>query len=136
MGAKFQFPIKKVLNHLEHAFFNLFFVVGRFNVFANLAQTIFLDILFCSEEEFALPCSLCNILIDINSYQDPHFSDVVKKRAKRKIARSAKETDNGIQISYLRIVLQDTLKFFHQCIPFSIREEVGMSILFCAHMLT
>ena len=113
MSAKFQFTVEKILYHLEHSLFNLFFIVRGLNVSTYFPQTILFHILLGTKKQFPGSGSLHYIFIDIDTYQDTHFPNIVEKRAQREISGGTEETNNSIEIAYIWIVKQYAFKFFN-----------------------
>ena len=79
MGAKFQFTVNQVLNHLEHTVLNLLGIVRLFDVLFQQSQAFFLYFLLCTKEEFTFLVGTGNILVNIDTNQYAYFVDAVKK---------------------------------------------------------
>ena len=86
MGSQFQLAVYHVLQHLQHAIFYLFRIVGLFNILFQFLETFILYFFFSSKEEFAFLVGTGYILIHINAYQDAYLIDIIQERAQREIA--------------------------------------------------
>ncbi len=131
MCAQFQLAVNHILKHLEHAVLHLFIIMRLLDVFLQELQTFFLHFFLGTHKQHAFLMGTGNILVHIDTNKDAHLIDTIQERAHSKIARRTKESNDGIKVLYLRVVLKYPLKLIHQCVPTSVSKKVGRYRYIC-----